>query len=68
MNKKYESEHEDDLGPVKWHEDKMGTLNALFFRLLISIFDEKILVVRLVFMFAFFPVDSSKIHVQLSEI
>ena len=54
MNAKYDSEHEDDLGTVLWHKDKMGTLNALFFTLLISIFDEKILAVRLVFMFAFF--------------
>ena len=60
MNEKLDSEHEDNLGIVKWHEDQVGSLNVLCFTFLISIFYEKILAVRLVYVYDF-PVDSSEI-------
>ena len=53
MNEKWDSEHEDYLGIVKRLEDKVGTLNVLCFTFLISIFDEKILVARLVYVYTF---------------
>ena len=55
LNEKKDSEHEDNLELVEWPEDKVESLFVLPF--LVSIFDEKVLVVRL-----FFPVDSSEIH------
>ena len=53
ISEKWDSEHEDDLGIVKWREDKMGTLNVLCFTFPISIFDKKILAARLVCVYIF---------------
>ena len=35
MNENRDSEHEDNMGIVKWCEDKVGTLNVLCFIFLI---------------------------------
>ena len=61
MNEKWDCEHEDNLGIVKWREDKVGTFYVLCFTFLISILNENILAARLVCV-TFFPVDSPEIR------
>ena len=60
MNEKWDSEHQDNLGIVKWREDKVETLNVLCFTFLIS-FLRKFWRQDLLNMLTFFPVDSHEI-------
>ena len=61
MNEKWDSEHQDNLGKLKWHEDKVGTLNVLCFTFLISFLMRKLWRQDLFNMLTSFPVDSHKI-------
>ena len=54
-NEKWDSEHQDDLGIVKWREDKVGTLNVLCFTFLISFLMRIFWRQDLFNMFTFFP-------------
>ena len=53
VNEKMDSEHEDDSEIVELREDKVGSLFVQSFTFLISIFDEKVLVVRLFYFHVF---------------